>query len=96
MGNKIADLVWLGHKHTKVLLPCEPVLDVNKNGEVIERPRAGIITGAYLNTFHQYDAMKKGYNISFVEEKQRGLQSTGGAIVRHTIFNGEICQKFLL
>lgn len=93
MGNKIADLVWLGHKHTKIVLPSEYVIDVNKQGDIIQRERAGIITGAYLNVFHQYDAMKKGYNISYGEERMRGLQSTGGALLKIKMVDDEIIKK---
>ena len=96
MSNKVSDLTWLGHLHTKVLLPSEYMLDVDKTGRVFERERAGIITGAYLNVFHQYDAMKNGYNISYGEEKMRGLQSTGGAIMKHTIYSDRIEKKFIM
>lgn len=96
MSNKISDLCWLGHKHTKVLLPSEYILDVNQNGEIIQRERAGLITGAYLNISHQYDAMKKGYRISYGEEKMRGLQSTGGAMLKVKLINGEITKRFEL
>ncbi len=93
MSNKIADMAWLGHKHTKVLLPSEYILDVNQQGEIIAKERTGIITGSYLYVYHQYDAMKKGYNISYGEEKMRGLQSTGGAMLKIKIINGEIVKK---
>lgn len=93
MATKISDLAWLGHLHTKVVLPSEYVIDVNQQGDIIQRERAGLITGAYLNVFHQYDAMKKGYNISYGEEKMRGLQSTGGAMLKIKIIDNEIIKK---
>lgn len=96
MATKNADLIWLGHKHTKILLPSEHILEVNKSGEIIQRARAGLITGAYLNVAHQYDAMKKGYNISYGEERMRGLQSTGGAFLKIKIANNEIQRRFEL
>lgn len=95
MFGKTANLVWIGHKHTKMLVPCEPLLDVDKNGDVIEKQRAGLITGAYVNAFHQYDAMKKGYSISYGEEKMRTLQATGGAIMRHAV-GEEITSRFIM
>lgn len=96
MANKVSDLTWLGHKHTKILLPSEFVIDVNQSGDIVQKERAGLITGSYLKIFHQYDAMKKGYNISYGEEKMRGLQSTGGAIMRHKIIGEMIETKFIL
>lgn len=96
MLGKMANLVWLGHKHTKVVLPCEPLLDVDKNGEIVTRERAGVITGPYLHFFHSYDAMKKGYSLNYGEEKMRTLQSSGGVIIKHILQNNEISQKFII
>lgn len=96
MTTKTADLIWLGHKHSKVLLPSEYILDVNNAGEIIQKERAGLITGAYMHIYHQYDAMKKGYNISYGEEHMRGLQSTGGAILKHIITKDGIEKRITL
>jgi len=85
MATKNADLIHLGHKHTKVLLPSEYILDVNMNGEIIERERCGMITASYLNVSNQYDAMKQGYKINYGEERMRGLQSIGGIFMSHTL-----------
>lgn len=96
LTSKMCDILWLGHKHTKVLLPCEPLLDVDQNGNIYSRERVGIITGAYLNVFGQYDAMKKGYIINYGEERMRGLQSTGGAFIKHRITATEIYQEITM
>lgn len=85
MATKNADLIHLGHKHTKVLLPSEFILDVNQNGEIIERERSGMITGCYMKIAGQYDAMKQGYKINYGEERMRQLQSVGGIFMKHTI-----------
>lgn len=98
MSTKNADLIWLGHKHTKILLPSEYILDVNMNGEIFERERAGVITASYLNISSQYDAMKQGYRINYGEERMRGLQSMGGILIRHNLSgeNTDINTRFEL
>lgn len=96
MATKISDLTWLGHKHTRLLLPSEFILDVNNVGEIINRERKGLITGAYLNVSHEYDAMKKGYQINYGEEKMRTLQSLGGAIMKQNIVDHQIYTKFIM
>jgi UDP-2,3-diacylglucosamine pyrophosphatase LpxH len=85
MSTKNADLVWLGHSHTKVLLPSEYILDVNMNGEIHEKERCGMITASYINVAGQYDAMKEGYKINYGEEHMRGLQAVGGIFMSHTL-----------
>ena len=93
--NKNCDIFWQGHTHTKFVLPSEWILDVNKNDEIIKRERAAFITGAYVDIFNQYDAMKDGYILSYGEEKMRGLQSTGGIFMKHQVeSNGQIYQTF--
>lgn len=95
--NRICDIFWQGHTHTKLLLPSEWVLDVNKNDEIIKRERAAFITGAYVDIFSQYDANKKGYILNYGEEKMRSLQSTGGIFMKHTLAtDGTIFQEFTL
>ena len=96
MSNKLCDLVWLGHKHTKLLLPSEHILCVDKNGEIYQRERAGVITGAYLKVFGSYDAMKKGYKVNYGEEKMRGIQGTGGAFLKIDMTNQTINRRFEL
>lgn len=96
MGTKMSDLCWLGHKHIKTIIPCEHMLDVNQAGEIVAKQRAGIITGAYMKVFHQYDAMKKGYNMSFGEERMRGLQGTGGIMMKIDMKGKTLSRKFEL
>jgi hypothetical protein len=98
MTTKNADLIWIGHKHTKVLLPSEYIMDVDQTGKIYERERAAMVTASYLNISGQYDAMKQGYKINYGEERMRGLQSTGGIFMRHTInaHRGEIYRTFEL
>lgn len=95
MYNKNCDIFWQGHTHSKFVLPSEWILDVNKKDEIIKRERAAFITGAYVNIFDQYDAMKEGFKLNYGEEKMRGLQSTGGIFMKHKLSSdGEIFQTF--
>jgi len=98
MSTKNADLVWIGHKHTKLLLPSEYILEISQNGEIYERERSGMVTASYINISGHYDAMKQGYKINYGEEKMRGLQSTGGIFMKHSLDNGnsEIVRRFEL
>jgi hypothetical protein len=96
MSTKLCDIIWLGHKHQKLLLPAEPMMTVDKTGNIYAFDRTGIITGAYVNAFHQYDAREKGYNINYGEETKRTLQSTGGAIIKHSLVGGEVVQKVIM
>jgi hypothetical protein len=82
------DLVWIGHKHTKLVLPSEGVMGVDpKTLAIWEKDRRAIITGAYLKRFSQYDAQKKGYRINYGEEKMRTLQAKGGIFMKVTLNN---------
>lgn len=96
MSNKLCDIIWMGHKHCKLVLPAEPMMTVDNNGNIYAFDRLGIITGAYVNAYHQYDAREKGYNINYGEETKRSLQSTGGALLKHTIVSKTIIQKVII
>lgn len=76
-----ADLIWLGHKHNKVQmhLPCE--IGIDQYGNIYEKTKRGIITGAYVKNFRTYDIEQTGYQSSFSEEKQRTPQAKGGAFL---------------
>lgn len=79
----IADLYWFGHTHTKVVLPCEKIIYMNKAGDLCEKTIRGIITGCYNKTFH--DSTNKDFvSVNFGEERMRTNQSTGGALLRVT------------
>lgn len=96
MSTKMCNMVWLGHKHTKCLLPSENMLDVDRNGNIFAIERVGVITGAYLKNISQYDAMETGYKLNFGEERCRSLQSVGGVLIKHTIVNHEIEQEIII
>lgn len=83
-----SDVVWIGHKHTKVVLPSESIMGVDmKTGSIYSKDRYGIVTGSYLERFGQYDAQKKGYKINYGEEKMRTLQAQGGVFMKITVDN---------
>ena len=73
-----ADLIWLGHKHKRdgLVLPTE--IGVDREGNIYERERKGVITGTYMKTFIQYDATKDGYRDGYGAEKMRTPQLKGG------------------
>ena len=97
MLTKNADIYHFGHVHQKILLPSEMILDVDKNGNIIERERAAFYTGAYMKVSSQYDAMKEGYVLNFGEEKMRSLQGVGGIFMHHKLeSDGSIYQRFIL
>lgn len=97
MTSKVADIYHFGHTHTKVLMPSEFILDMDKTGNIIQRERTAFYTGAYLKIFSQYDANKKGYELNYGEERMRSLQSTGGIFMKHTLTPaGEIYQEFTI
>jgi hypothetical protein len=76
-----ADLIWLGHKHKRngLVLPTE--IGVDREGNVYERERKGVITGTYMKTFMQYDATNEGYKDGFGAEKMRTPQLKGGVML---------------
>jgi len=76
-----ADLVWLGHEHRRnaVMLPTE--IGVDREGNIYERVRKGVMTGTYLKTFAQNDVGKDGYRGSYGAEKLRVPQMRGGVML---------------
>lgn len=42
-----ADLIWIGHKHQSVIDASDPIMYVNKNGEIILKNRQCIMTPSY-------------------------------------------------
>lgn len=42
-----ADLIWIGHKHQSVIDASDPLMFVNKNGEVVLKNRQCVMTPSY-------------------------------------------------
>lgn len=94
MTSREADVYWMGHTHTKVVLPDERVLGLDKKGNIKESSRTGVITGSYKRNAKEYDAIKEEYSLSYGEESFRTSQSTGGIVMRHEYISGEVYRKW--
>ena len=83
-----ADAYWIGHVHSKVVLPDETMSYVNERGAIKHRSRKAFITGAYLYPVTSKQAKSGGRPESYNEDygdRMRTLQSTGGIMMNHTI-----------
>lgn len=85
MTSKDASIYWIGHKHTKLVLPDERVVYADKKGNIKDKVKTGVVTGSYKRNGKSYNAIKKGYELSFGEENFRTNQSCGGVFLKHTI-----------
>jgi len=54
---------------------------VDREGNIYERVRKGVMTGTYLKTFAQNDVGKDGYRGSYGAEKLRVPQMRGGVML---------------
>jgi hypothetical protein len=79
------DVIWLGHKHKRVVAELPPLMTVSSKNKLLFRRRYGVITGCYEQIFDVYDIEKSGYKISFSEERQRIPQTQHGVFLRQTI-----------
>ena len=81
-NNILCDLVWLGHKHTKIMTRIDPMYYLDKSGLIKERRRYGVITGGYERNIDQdFDLNNSGYNIRYGETSMRTPQEYGGVIL---------------
>lgn len=94
-NSKLCDICWLGHKHTKIIMPCEPYLSITQKNDIYQVSRLGIITGCYLNNYGMYNAQKEGYKLSFGEERMRTLQGQGGVFLNHQVDSKKIEQNIM-
>lgn len=77
-----ADLVWMGHKHTKIAELMDPEVGLDQANRLYVREKRGIITGCYIKPYSQYDIEADGYRLSFGAERMRVPQAQGGAMLR--------------
>ncbi|MHA1883389.1 MAG: hypothetical protein ACTSUO_10140 [Candidatus Thorarchaeota archaeon] len=85
-GDIIADIVWLGHKHTRVAVSLDPLIYVNARGKVVVRTRLGVITGSYLKILRpEYDIDTHGYQLDYQEERMRVPSASGGIFLKFTV-----------
>jgi len=76
-----ADLIVLGHKHTKIMESLSPEIGVDRSGNIYEREKKGLITGCYIKNIRITDPDKNGYQPDFRAEKCRVPQAHGGALL---------------
>jgi len=78
-----ADLIWLGHKHTRIANDLDTEIGLTPGHHIYERKKRGVITGCYLRNVDRYDIKKEhGYRLSYSEQKMRTTQATGGALLK--------------
>ena len=92
-----ADLVWLGHNHTRLFGELDKEIGLNHLGRPYAREKRGLITGTYLKDFRLYDIEKTGYQMDYSEERTRVTHANGGALMRVRV-NGkqQLEVKFLV
>jgi hypothetical protein len=91
----ISDLIWLGHTHTSIQDNDMHMVYLDKNANLCERARRGIITGTYKKPLRDYDIDKIGYLSSYGIERMRTPESSGGAILHIKYASGDIQSKII-
>lgn len=85
-NNIAAGVIWLGHKHTKIVTTMDPLVGVARNGVITIMPRLGIITGPYLTTLKEgYDIDKTGFQLDYQEERMRTPSARGGVMLKLSV-----------
>jgi hypothetical protein len=79
-----ADLIWLGHKHKRILMDMDCEVGLTGSGTLYEKEKRGVITGCYLKNNSTYD-ISKGYRLNYAEQRMRTPQAQGGAWLRIVI-----------
>jgi hypothetical protein len=80
-----ADLIWLGHKHKRLIAELPTLAGMSAKNNLSLRRRYGVITGCYSEIVKVKDIKKDGYQIDYGEERQRMPQAQHGVILRHTV-----------
>lgn len=91
-----ADLIWLGHKHAKTFRELPSEIGLDRNNNVYEKQKRGIITGSFIRNLHMSNPDETGYQSDYATERCRVPQANGGAILRITQHAGEIEGKLIL
>ena len=95
-GHINADVLWLGHKHTRGLWMLDPLMGFTPGNKVVCRQRYGVITGCYSKQLKEYDIVKKGYQIDYGEEKMRVPVARRGVLMSHTLSAHTLRIEFVL
>lgn len=94
-GHTDANLIWLGHKHTKWLGELDRITTVTAGNTLTTKPRKGMLTGCYTKPLKEYDIVKEGYQINFGEEKMRVPTAQGGILMKHTLSSHHLETSFV-
>jgi hypothetical protein len=86
----VCDLIWLGHKHTRIMdLDADYIMRDNR-GVLKRHRRRAIITGCYLKGFGiENSNTPLGYKLSYGKEKMRSMQARGGIFLHRVIRGGK-------
>lgn len=91
-----ADLVWMGHKHTKIAELMDPEVGLDQANRLYVREKRGIITGCYIKPYGEYNIDTDGYRLSFGAERMRVPQAQGGAMLRLDVSRDSIEGRLLV
>ena len=73
-----SDVIWLGHKHRRLVVDLDPAEGMADNGSIYSRKRYGVMTGCYSKATGETNATDDGYRINYGEERIRTKQRFGG------------------
>jgi hypothetical protein len=78
------DLIWIGHKHNRILDATTKRVTLSANGHILERPFRAVMTGGYFTTGEDTHASYMGgepRKVNYAEWKNLPPQDTGGCRV---------------
>ena len=94
-----ADLIWIGHKHSKVSNEITRLRQNNKGGGITQIPVKFIVTPSYQNAYQaqlQEDILKNGRIGNYAVDTCQAPQPNGGMILSLTITHDGIENQLLV
>lgn len=86
-GTYLADLIWIGHKHTAIVNNSGVQIMVSSQNNIIEKSVTGIITPGY----HKVIEQKDHFDLSYSEERFNGVSAQNGfGVLELQIKNNEL------
>jgi len=86
-GTFLADLIWIGHKHTAIVNNSGVQIQISSQNKIVEKPVIGVITPGY----HKIVEQKNSFDLSYSEERFNGVSAQNGfAVVELQITNKEL------
>ena len=73
-GVFLADLIWIGHKHTAIVNNSGVQLMISSQNKIVEKASIGIITPGY----HKIAEQKDSFDLSYSEERFNGISAQNG------------------